>query len=137
MAFVSERIPEEDKNKIDMKKLWSIGSYFIEPTRWVIDRENNVYLFPLGGGGAEMPSFFGISVQGEIITLEADRCGTGNNTTGIVLSYKVSRIMIPQIFEARRDEIKRLIREALDAYGQYGDRSHVTSVAVEFNKGRG
>jgi hypothetical protein len=136
MAFVGERIPESDKNIIDMKKLWSTSSYFIEPTRWAADRELDVYLFPLGGGGAEMPSFFGISIQGEIVTFEADRWGTGNNKTGIVLSYKVLRMTVPQTLEARREEIKKLICEALDAYGQYGDRSHVTLVSVEFVKRR-
>jgi hypothetical protein len=137
MAFVGERIPEADKNKIDMEKLWSISSYFIEPTRWAADRERDVYLFPLRGSGPERPSFFGMYVQGEIVIFNADEGGTGNNKTGVVLSYKISGLSIPQTLEARREEIKKLIQEALDAYGLYGDRSHVTAVHVEFAKGRG
>jgi hypothetical protein len=137
MAFVGERIPEMDKSKIDMEKLWKISSYFIEPTRWAVDREHDVYLFHLRGSGPERPAFFGMYVQGEIVIFRAYEGGTGNNKNGVVLSYKISNLRIPQALEAQSEEIKQLIQEALDAYGLYGDRSHVKAVYVEFTVGRG
>ena len=137
MAFVGGRIPDSEKNKIDVEKIKAIRSYFIVSYLWAIDRERGMFLLPLGGGVGEKPSFFGLDVLGEIVVFEAVRLGSGNNNTGFILSYKISYLTIPKVLESRRQEIKGFIREALDAYGQYGDRSHVTSVSVEFENEMG
>lgn len=134
VAFVNEKIPEADRNKLEMEKCREVFSFFSEPTRWVADRERDIYLFHLGGGGAEResPTYFGLNVQGEIVIFESVRHGVGDNKVGVVISHKISGLRIPQLLKTRKEEIKHLIREGLDAYGAYGDRTFVISVSVEF-----
>jgi len=132
MSFVGERIPEVDKDKINMEKVWEISSYFLEPTRWAADRGRDVYLFPLRGSAPERPAYFGMCIQGELVVFEAEESGSGDNKAGVVLSYKINRLNVSKAIEDRDEEIKELIKEALDAYGLYGDRSHVMAVNVEF-----
>jgi hypothetical protein len=53
MAFVNEAVPEEQKSKFDSKIFFNPFSFNepIRPFRWTIDRERDVFLIYLGGGG--------------------------------------------------------------------------------------
>lgn len=46
--------------------------------------------------------------------------------------WQVVAVTVPRGFHARRDEIKRAIADALDAFGEFHDRSRVTRVDVAF-----
>ena len=54
MAFVNEAVPEEQKSKFDPDVFFNPHGSLRKPVniyRWVIDRERNVFLVRLSGGG--------------------------------------------------------------------------------------
>lgn len=134
MAFLTEEISINDKAKIDINKMkLTAGIYYApEPSCWAIDRDRDAFVMFLGGGGPEIPKFYILSLGGQVVVFEANWTGEGNWTTGIQLSCTVSNLRIPVAIEARKEEIKQIIREALEEYCEFGNRRAVTNVTVEF-----
>jgi len=60
MAFVNEAVPEEQKSKFDPKVFFNPTQFNgpIEMFRWTIDRERDVFLIRLGGGGVSQKYLF-------------------------------------------------------------------------------
>lgn len=138
MAFVNELIPEEQKDKFPFPvKTRPDGS---KPTlyKWTIDRERDVYLVVVnaGGGGYDgtpVREYYVLWWKGEVISFGADQSLNGTKETGVVLTWKVNRLNIPPALHERKDEVKQLIREALDVQGLLYNRSRVSAVNVQFN----
>ncbi|MBU3104522.1 hypothetical protein [Clostridium gasigenes] len=61
MSFVNERILEADKEKFNYFNFKnSVTDEHLEPWKWTIDRERNIFLVGLGGQGyehSEIPVF--------------------------------------------------------------------------------
>lgn len=80
MAFVNEFVPEEQKDKFD-PEVFKLSPAFppIEPYRWTIDRERDIFLIQVGasgsgggqGDGYIPPNFYTLSCQEELIKFEA------------------------------------------------------------------
>lgn len=124
MAFVNEAIPEQDKQKVNalvnyqaISAIQRWGSQFNMPAWWTIDRERDVYLLNLSAGGppdsGEMP-FSVLVVEEQIVFFNVVLKGEGNSTIGLNWQKEIYNLHIPQALESRREEIKQLIREALE-----------------------
>lgn len=134
MAFVNEEIPPKDKAKIDTDKMKKMAGIYhsSDPYRWAIDRERDVFLIFLRGGSPEIPTYYSLCTQGEIAVFNVSWRGEGNKYTGVQLSCTVSNLRVSEALQPRINEIKQLIREALDEHCQFADRSYVTNVNIEF-----
>ena len=124
MAFVNEAIPEQDKQKVNalvnyqaISAIQRWGSQFNMPAWWTVDRERDVYLLNLSEGGppdsGEMP-FSVLVVEGKIVFFNVVSKGTGDNIIGLNKVKEIHNLHIPQPLEARQEEIKQLICDALE-----------------------
>ena len=86
MAFVNEKIPEADLQRIDFRKIMHPlhSTPIFTPYEWTIDREKDIALICLGGGvgnGARYPRFFIMYWQGRVIHVHLSPKYTGNTKT--------------------------------------------------------
>jgi hypothetical protein len=100
MAFVTEEITAEEDiayfNSFGFKN--PIGGGLLAPSGWTIDRERDVFFFPLGGDGKictdlgaslddphapsldyNFPQFFGLVLKKTLITIESWHKTEGNH----------------------------------------------------------
>lgn len=124
MAFVNEAIPEQDKQKVNalvnyqtINAIQRWGSQFTMSAWWTVDRERDAYLINLSAGAApdsgQMP-FSVLVVEEQIVFFNVVGKGTGDNINGLNKVKEIYNLHIPQALESRREEIKQLIREALE-----------------------
>ena len=136
MAFVNEEISEEDKerfNSFGFKSPYSESS--VNPWKWTIDRERNIFLCSLAGSGSRMdykPCSFAMLDKGFVIKIETYVEIHGNDWGGIEVQWEIEKIFIPDAFEIDVKEITELIREALTAYGDAYDTKNMTK--IDFKK---
>jgi len=129
MAFKNEKISEQDlewvSKLVNYESIRAISRWvhqFSNLSHWTADRENNAFLLKLGGGGnpndVGRMAYAVLILDGQVIVFNlVDRRG-GNSTVGMELTMEVHKLIVPPALEQRREEIKRLLREALneDAY---------------------
>ena len=134
MTFVNEAISGADKRKYDAFDFKSpFNGEPVPAWKWTIDRERDVFLVPLGGQGgeqSEIPAFFALVWNGEVIRFDAFTRGRGDGQTGVEKWWNIFDIRIPQNLEPKREEIIKLIKEAIDASGSGYRRDHVKSVHI-------
>ena len=129
MAFVSEKIKEEDYeyfNSLNLKN--DLGSPQ-EPFWWAIDRERNYILYDMGGGTFEEPVFMGLYLNGDFVEMwtESRHC----------VCWKIIRIYAPEVLKKKftENELLEIIKEAFWGYG-LGFMQHfshdMSKFAVEF-----
>ena len=85
MAFVNEEIPEAEKPKADPTVMSIQGWRGSIDSRWTIDRERNIFMVGIGGGGPERPLLYALSLSGEIVRFRAGALSTpisGNKANG-------------------------------------------------------
>jgi hypothetical protein len=126
MAFVNEAIPEQDTQKVNALVNYQTISaidYQVHPFSlisnfWTIDRKRNVYLIDLGGGGRHLDDgrlpYAALVIDGQVVLFNVVLKGEGNSTIGLNWQKEIYNLHIPQALESRREEIKQLIREALE-----------------------
>lgn len=126
MAFVNEKISDEDKAKLSsiltFEKISAQAQWIPEyrnPTRWTVDRERGVYLIFLTGGGREQLPYYVLGLDGQTVVFNVHDVSQGNHSTGIHGCYEVHDLHIPPTLESRRDEIKQLLREGLEEYAYF------------------
>jgi hypothetical protein len=137
MAFVNELVPEEQKSKFDPKVFFNPTQFNgpIEMFRWTIDRERDVFLIRLGGGGREpeIPKLFALSWKGNVVKFDALIHSKGTKEVGLTVDWNVSNVHIPPQLEMEREEVLKLLKEGLDAMGSsICDRNGVVAVNVHF-----
>jgi hypothetical protein len=103
MAFVNEYLTDEAERK-------KYGSAHV-----TLDRERNAWLTRSGGGGPR-PEFIELHWQGEEIKMHAYEFQTGTAKDGLVISWKIAKMLIPEKLVAKRPEIIEMVREALIAH---------------------
>lgn len=146
MAFVNEPVPEEQKEKFDITVFYhpkrSIDKR-ISFYRWVVDRERDVFLIRLGGGGqwegGDMPKpreYLALGYKGQAVKFEALFQSEGSSKNGTLVEYiEVYNVQIPPTLKWHRGKIMALIEEALDAMGDStGHREKLSEVKVTFNQ---
>jgi hypothetical protein len=118
MAFVNEKISEEDKMRIEpvLKKIASEANFiyhYSAPQYWTIDRERDLYLVHLTSNA---PDWFGdyyvFGIDGQYITFYADPNPSGNPTWS--KNYLlICELEMPSNLEEYRTKINQLIIESL------------------------
>lgn len=122
MAFVNEAVPEEQKSKFDPKVFFDPKSPNtpIRMFRWTIDRERDVFLIRLGGGGREpeIPENFALSWKGNVVKFDGVQTAEGGSRAkNLVVDWHITNVRIPPALDAQREEVLKLLRDGLDAMG--------------------
>jgi hypothetical protein len=121
MAFVNEKIPEADLQRIDFSKIMHPlhSSPIFTPAKWTIDRERDIALIDLGGGfgeNARYPHFFILYWQGKVIHVHLSSKTIGNfPTNDLEVTWKL-------LFHSRLEGVPEqvlitVLQEALACYG--------------------
>lgn len=138
MSFVYEVVPERDVEffeSMNLKNCWGSGEFlFLEGyTKWCADRDKNAYLVSIGGGyNGEMPNFYDLWWNGNIIRIEAECGGKGNYDTGVDIIWFINRIPIPKKMWKSKEEIMKLIEEAFEVNSDWCKKQFLKSITVKF-----
>ncbi len=136
MAFVNERIPENDREYFNSFNL--LSPFTDEPIfarEWTIDRERDAFLVGLAGQGtyeSDIPMFYALVWKKNVIILDTYSKGEGNYSKGIEMWWKITKIKAPDTLIKNMEEMLELIKEAFDAFGFAGIRECVTKVNFDF-----
>lgn len=136
MAFVNERIPEADKVRFNSFGFINpVTGDCVEPWKWTIDRERDIFLVGLGGQGyehSEIPMFYALVLGKRVISIETFSWGKGDACVGVEKWWKLTSIKVPQSLFPEKDKIIELIKEAFDAHGSGYKRDHVKKINFEY-----
>jgi len=128
MAFVNEKISDEDKSRISsaitFEKISAQAQWiprFPEPSWRTVDREKGAFLIFLTGGGREQLPYYALAIDGQTVVFmfNVKRGGEGSDTTGTKEHWEVHDLRIPAVLESQREEVKQLIREGLEEYANF------------------
>ena len=131
MAFVSERIKEEDKeyfNSIGFTQLATDKP--VRPFWWVIDREKEIIMTCRGGVFAEPTEGYQIYVNKQFVDMELVEQISGEHSKRNLSShYKINKVVIPKKLIENGisvEQIKDLINEMFMVAGHFGAEREVT-----------
>lgn len=138
MAFVGEKIKsEEDKKYVASKGFCYItGEPVIGARSWAIDREQDMILVGIGGGGPEIPATYGLYFDNIICEIEGREKFSGSQyDNDLKIHWFIDWISVPKAwFESgcSTEKLKEIITEAFTAYAYRGlEPSQVQEVTVE------
>jgi hypothetical protein len=125
MAFKNEKISAQDlewvSKPVNYESIRAISEWvpwFSTPLWWTADRERNAFLLRLGGGGNPNDigsmAYRALILDGQVIVFNVVEARKGNHADGMELTVGVHSLIVPPVLELRREEIKRLLREALE-----------------------
>ncbi|PYG83910.1 hypothetical protein LY28_03758, partial [Ruminiclostridium sufflavum DSM 19573] len=112
-----------------------VTNEILNSRRWVIDRERNAVLIGLGGQGiygCEIPMFYALIWNENIIMLETFSKAIGNNAIDTDFYWKITRIEAPECFLKDNTEMMDMIKEALTAYATRSKNDSVTKVNFDY-----
>jgi hypothetical protein len=152
MAFVNEIVSEEDIRKYRLDELmhhfrsfaWRSGRPSTFTHTWTIDRERDVYFIPvktieeIGPSGRPEPTRRRVCIlnwQGTRVELTIDRAaGSSSNHSDspFRIVWELISIDQSQLSDVSREEVLRVLKEALVAYGDYGLHGQVPDTVIEF-----
>ena len=131
MAFVSERIKEEDKeyfNSIGFTTL--VGGEPVRPFWWVIDREKEIIMTCRGGVFAEPTEGYQIYINKKIVDIElVEKLQGSYSKKNLISYYKINSVKIPrELIEdgVKIEKVKELISAMFTAAGTFGYEPEVT-----------
>ena len=135
MAFLIERIPEEEKAKLSIE----LDDY--NPalsSRWAIDHERNAFVVikkKLGGPyeGTQVTKYYVLMWKGQLIHICADPLKPTYSEVGAVMNWRVHELHVPSSLQGQKNEVMQLIREAFSTVGRSFDGDRYTAVNVEFD----
>ena len=137
MAYVSEKITrEEDKEYFKSFNFTSMLDDSLRPYWWAIDRENESFLFPRGGGALGVPKGYGLWLGGELIEMWVNEQTEGDRfDNDLKINWVIYKIEVPERLLKKgytEDEIRRNIIDAFLGLGTCGiERSKLLDVTVE------
>ena len=131
MAFISERIKEEDKEYFDSIGFTMLGANAkVRPYWWVIDKEREIIMTCRGGVFAEPTEGYQIYIDKQFINIETVERGKGDYfKKNVIQSYIIQRIEIPKQLIDKGitvEQIKELINEIFMAAGHFGYEPEAT-----------
>ncbi len=135
MGFVYEEVGEENR------ELWeSIGWKdwvknpidFCSIVHWAIDRENKVYMQPIGSF-IDTPEYYDLAYKGRIVRMEILEHGDGTRSKGFNILWDVHRICIPQSIWEYKSEILKAVFESFKVCRGVIPEDKVKSISVEIN----
>lgn len=137
MAFVNERVPEEDMHKYRVdevnedKRFHGAG---IIARDWTIDRERNMYLRLIGRSRSMYRMTWSFYWKGELLVVDLDLMeANGKPGEAGWAHWKICQFDIPPHLQQSKAEILADLESALVAYRDGGIYSSTTdySVALE------
>lgn len=105
----------------------------LEGHKWqTIDRERNIVLKRVGGGGPERsPDDFNLNIEGESVNFSAYQ-KINQLKHGYEVEWQVLAIYAPPHVKQDKSKLHGLIAEALDTFGFAASRKNVVSLTVTF-----
>jgi hypothetical protein len=70
--------------------------------------------------------------QGNLISITADRVGVTEDENGVVLTWRVHRLVIPSVLQEQRGAVVALIKEAFATMGDIYNGEQYAAVDVDF-----
>jgi hypothetical protein len=134
MTFVSEKIPDADKQRIDFSNIKDPVSLkpIIIPSEWTIDRGRDIALIYLGGGVGSFPFFFVLYWQGKTINVHLRSTTTGdfpNSDTEVTWRLE----FIGRLANVPEEEVISTLKKALSVHGYRNMRWRDKIKAVYFD----
>ena len=115
-----------------LEKLNGEPKFYIDETKWCIDKEREIYLLEIGSYRfGESPDYFDLAYKNRIVRMDIGHYNKGNSETGPHLVYRIERMRIPKAIWEDRDEITKSAKEAFMVYGFRN--SGVKMVEVKMN----
>ena len=135
MAFIYEVIPENDRELVLSMGFKDFTGYrpllISSRARWCADRERNAFLKGIGGGMRDIPLFFDLWWNGEVVHIEVNDLGSeGNMNDGYDLNWNILKIIIPEFLWNKKDEILDMINEAFSINNAGIETKYVNSINV-------
>lgn len=139
MAFIYEIVPEKDYGFFKSMRLKNERNSFnfeFKPgsTGWSADRKQNAYLVRISGGHGEIPLFYDLWWNGDIIRMEVSSGGSGDYYCGYKHKWFIENLPIPKKLWNKKDDIISLINEAFSVDYGWKDPDHVISIEVVFER---
>ena len=134
MAFVNERISEEDKKKY---------GFDYSKTFWAIDRESNAFLILCGGLPTfnernDMVQFYELYFNGNVSYIQTyytmatiEEIKEGKKTRYDVI-FNIDLLQIPQSLKNDLQKVKSLISDAFKVAGFFFNSEKVGNIEVNF-----
>lgn len=128
MTFIKEMMPEEYRKKIEARK----DFMFWRADEWLIDKENDVQFYSIGGNPRGTETAFDFVWKGNLIRTG----GTwgGNPESKFCLNWNVSVLDIPECLQDQKQEIVSSLIEAFETYSTIGVINKEMKVKVIFEK---
>ena len=137
MGFVFEKVPEKDWeffNSMELRDCWGTRKLSAsQHLKWSTNREENAYLVGIGGGYDDMPQFYDLWWNGNIIRMEVVEVSSGKYSIGVDIVWNIVRIPIPERIWERRNEVLELIKEAFSVYSGWCKPLYLKSISVNIN----
>lgn len=144
MTFVLEIISDEDRKKYNLfgtevlseeerRNLYG-AARFLQPSRWVVRREKNAYLYPAGGIGKGARDRYFLCWDNSLIEVvsQPQNAERKINEKGVFdVVHNLHWIKIPEKLLGEISIVKDLVKEALDAYGWCGSSERTNSVKIK------
>lgn len=115
MGFVYEEVGEENRElweSIGWKNWGERPIEFYKKTEWVIDRERNIFMQPIGGGFRDMPFYYDLAYKGRIVRTEALSWADINDEQRRNVFWNINKILIPQSLWNEKKTVITLVKEA-------------------------
>jgi hypothetical protein len=139
MAFISEIIPEEQKNKFAFQVATNGDGSRPTLYKWAVDYKRNIFLVltKQGGGGHQgvpLTQWYVLSWNSEVINFQCESHSSGDISSGQYLLLKVSQLAIPLVLKERKDDVVKLIQEVMtvDEWPYY--KKAYVEINVEFDQ---
>lgn len=133
MAFVCEKIREEDREYFE-----SIGFTQIlgEPSKalwWAIDKDREIILISRGGMIGVQYKEFQMYFEKELVNIRTIEKNQGDRfENNLYIKWVINKIVIPLTLKGKETELKKAIKEAFLQYGTKGVKSsQLSGVEVE------
>jgi hypothetical protein len=123
MAFVNERISDEDRKILDPKVFshpYSKLNVVDNSHYWTIDRKRNIFLIRFPIGFPEAPYYFGFYIDNHLVRIDAYTMMEGDykNNKG-VMTWNIEKIEIPAPLQPKREEVIAALKEAITVRGGF------------------
>lgn len=136
MAFVNERISEEDRLRFNLDSIKRPTLYLqsIEPYAWTIDKDRRIFLILTKGGSEDEQNaeYFAMGWDGKVIHVKLRNESVGLFKDHVTTTWSLEHAGIPPDLQAFRAEILSALKEALVAYKVRGGRVPVASHEAKF-----
>jgi len=123
MAFVNERIPDEDRKILDAEVFshpYSKLKVIDDIHFWTIDHVRRIFLLRFPIKYPEAPHSFGLYIDNYLVRIDAYTTMEGDykNNKG-VMNWTIEKIEIPAPLQPKREEVIATLKEAIAVRGGF------------------